>query len=245
MLSSFPVIYGIDPHSSSTTQDHNLGSQGVDQFGDLYRYVKASEALTAGMLVCGKDIGTTQVNLSVAVAASAGAKEISITLGAAAVTANEYSEGYIVFNDVSPEGITVRIGSHPASAGSAAIVFKLLEPLPESVTTSSQVTLVHNQWFVQTTATQTNIPAGFCGVDVASGSFGWVKSRGVVAALSDENGTVGRALTIGSSTAGAVEERDDMLEATDGNRFLLEPTVGYQMVAMVDGEHNAVYATID
>jgi len=247
MLTGVPVIYGLDPQKTDTVAQHNLGSKGIDANGDTYRYAKASEALVAGNLVCSQDVGTTQVNLAVAAAASVGDKEISITLGAAAVTANEYSEGYIVFNDVAPEGRVVRISSHPASSGSEAITFKLAEPLPEAVTTSSEVTLVHNPWNdVQTTTTQTSVvPAGFAMCDVAEDSYCWVKTRGIVAALADEDGTVGQQVTIGTSTAGAVEARDDMTQSTDGNRFMLEPTVGYQIVAMADGEFRPIYATID
>lgn len=241
MLSGIPVVYGIDPQKTDSVAQHDFGAVGKDKYGDTYRYAKVSEDISAGYLTVSPDPGTTQVNLSVASAASVGDKEISITLGAAAVTANEYAGGYLVFNDVAPEGRTYRISSHPASEGSEAVTFKLERALDEAATTSSQVTLVQNQWNgVQTSTTQTLVPTGVTQVDISSGEYGWVKTRGVSAVLADENGTLGNAVTIGSSTAGAVEEIDDGDDATPG-----EPVVGLQIIAMANTEFRPIYLTID
>ena len=46
--------------------------------------------------------------------------KVTMTLGATAVTANQYAGGFVVVNDNNGEGQTLRIASHPAADASAA-----------------------------------------------------------------------------------------------------------------------------
>jgi hypothetical protein len=246
-LSGPSQIFTIDPKETETNKSVALGTLAQSPDGRLFRYAKAgSSAITAGKLQLGPARKTNHDNIAVAAAAAIGATQVTVTLGATAATANEYAEGYLVLSDATGEGTTYVIKSHPAADASASLVLTLDEPLKEALTTSSEACLVHNRFnaCVEGTVQAGGIVVGVPLVDVAAGSYFWAQVWGVAAVLSDENGTVNRSVTVGSSTAGAVEEKDDMLEATDASRFDLEPIVGFQIVAMVDTEYRPVFLTI-
>lgn len=241
-------IFNIDPKATEASASTALGTKGVSPDGRIFRYAKAgASGITAGKLQLGPARKTNHDNIAVAANAAIGAEAVTVTLGATAATLNEYAGGYLVTSDATGEGTTYVIKSHPAADASASLVLTLEEGLTEALTTSSEVCLVHNRFnaVVEGTVQAGGIVAGVPLVDIAAGYYGWVQTFGVAPVLSDENGTVNRAVTVGSSTAGAVEERDDMVEATDASRFCLEPVVGYQIVAMVDTEYRPIFLTLE
>ena len=241
-------IFNIDPKAIEASPSTSLGTKGVTPDGRIFRYAKAgASGITAGKLQLGPARKTNHDNVAVAAAAAINETKVTVTLGATAATANEYAGGYLVLSDATGEGTTYVIKSHPAADASASLELTLEEPLIEALTTSSEACLVHNRFnaVVEGTVQAGGIVAGVPLVDVTATYYCWLQTFGVAAVLADESGTVNRAVTVGSSVSGAVEERDDMLDATDGSRFLLEPTVGYQIVAMVDGEYRPIFLTLE
>lgn len=235
------VLTERDIYSTGTTQEHQYGAVGMDTHGDVYRYVKAgASAVSAGKLQIAPAPKTNHHNIAVASAAAADALQVTVTLGATAAVANEYAGGMMVINDADGEGVAYRIAGHPAADSAGSLTLTLERGLTEALTTSSEVTLVHNHYNGVVEGTdEERKPVGIAVVDIASGSFGWVKSRGIAPALADETLNLGALLTVGSSTAGAVEEMDDL------TTNITDYFVGFAIVAGVDTEYRPIELAID
>jgi len=195
---------------ASTTQEMDLGARAVGGDGSEYRYVKVGgTALVAGKLYDGPATIDNHQNLAVNTAASAGATTISVTLGGTAATANQYAGGYIVINDEDGEGYTYSIKSHPAQStttGSLTVTLADGETVQEALTTSSEASLVANQYsaIIIHAATETGVAVGVAIDDIAASSYGWIKTRGPVALLQDSSaGNAGQAVAASTTTDGA------------------------------------------
>src|SRR3990167_2167 len=118
-----PVIFNLDPYGQTNVQFHQLGAKGVMENGDIWRYtriISTGTDLIAGNLLVALSEEANHQNVVLSAAAAIGAKLVIPTVGATAVDANEYDEGFLFFNDVSPEGESYKITSHEANAGSLA-----------------------------------------------------------------------------------------------------------------------------
>jgi hypothetical protein len=234
---------GVDVYHQTSDQKHQLGALGIAENGDCYRYtriISTGTDLIAGNLIVALSREDNHQNKVLSAAASAGDTLVTPTLGATAVDANEYDEGWLFFNDVSPEGEAYKITTHEANAGSLATDVNLANPLLTAATTSSEVSLVRNPWnnpaISQLIAER---PAGVAMTDwdVSVANFGWLKTKGMAACLADASGiTVGYKATISDETNGAVGVYSDV----DA-----EFEVGQMMDAGTNGEFNPIYLTID
>src|SRR5258707_1312648 len=119
---------------AQTSTDASLGTLAGAKFetSDGREFVlvqNAGTALVSGNLIQGPvTIGSTHQNMATSTAAI-GATTVTVTLGATAVTANQYQGGFLVFNAGTGIGQTLRIQSHPAAALSATVVLTLEDPL--------------------------------------------------------------------------------------------------------------------
>ena len=201
-------LTGHDIFNPSADKKHPYGAVGVDKYGDVYRYAKLSADTSAGYLLTGLAREANHQNIALSAAAAVGDKVILPTVGATAVDANEYDEGWWAFTDVSPEGEAYRITSHNASTGSEAVRFNLERKLLTAATTSSEGALVRNPW--NNCAVSQLIAEPACGVtlvdvDVSEKPYAWLKTRGVAPVLVDTAGvTVGLKVTISDQVNGAV-----------------------------------------
>ncbi len=233
---SFP---NVNIFGASTTQEMELGAKAVSGDGSTYRYVKVgATALAAGKLYDGPAVIAHHINMTCAVAA-AGATQITVTLGATEVTANQYAGGYIVINDVDGEGYTYSIKSHPAAAGSATCVLTLDdgESVQVALTANSQASLVANQYnsIIIHASTSTGTSVGVAVDAIAAGSYGWIKTRGVVSCLGDGTpAATGLPVAASATTAGCV---------TLGTGALTP--VGVAVTATISTEYNPIFLTID
>lgn len=236
-LSGAVQIFASDVHSTSTSALHPLGTLGFTSDGRKYRYGGAGGAdLDPGKLVVAATQAANHENMACA-AAAIGATSVTVTLGATAATANQYAGGYLVINDVTGEGIAYLVSGHPAADSAGSLTVSLAEPITVALDANSQASLVLNPYksTVISATDQADMPIGVPNVTIASGSYGWIQSCGVAAVWADETVTAGRAVTIGTGTAGQVETLDGAGE----------PQVGIALQAAVDTEYRAVYLTID
>lgn len=229
-----------DIYSPSAEKLHPYGTLGADQYGDLYRYAKLSADTSAGYLLTSLAREANHQNIALSAAAAVGDKYVLPTVGATAVDANEYDEGWLVFSDVSPEGESYRIVSHNASSGSEAVRFNLDRGLLAAGTTSSEVTLVRNPW--NNCAVSQLIAERACGVtmtdvDVSEKPYVWLKTRGLASVLVDTTGaTVGYKVTISDQVNGSVGLYSDV----DA-----ECVVGQAMQTATATEFNPIWLSID
>lgn len=220
------------------------GAIGMDKFGDLYRYgLVGGSNITAGTIQAAPTQKTNHHNCNAAAAVTANGKtkKVTLTLGATAAVAGEYNFGYLVANDVAPEGVTHRISSHPAADSAASLEVTVAHPFVEDISTSSQFTLVHNNWYKVVVGSAVTIrAAGVPMIDMTAAYWGWFKTRGVASVLIGSAATLGADLIVSAATGGAVTDRTDALGAS------AEPVVAVaDIVVGVATEFNPVRLVID
>lgn len=239
-MAGFTTITANDIYSNDAVAQHAVGQLAMDKYGDLYRYAKLAADVSAGYLLVSLGREANHQNVALSAAAAAGASLVIPTVGATAVDANEYDDGYLVFNDVAPEGEWYRVSHHDSSAGSAAVNIYLARPLLSAATTSSEVSLVRNPWMKPAVSQLiAERPAGVTVLDVdySEAPYTWLKTKGVASVLVDASGiTVGYKATISNETNGAVGVYSDV----DA-----EFEVGQMMATGTATEFNPIYLTID
>lgn len=239
-MAGFTTITANDIYSNDAVAQHAVGQLAMDKYGDLYRYAKLAADVSAGYLLVSLGREANHQNVALSAAAAAGASLVIPTVGATAVDANEYDDGYLVFNDVAPEGEWYRVSHHDSSAGSAAVNIYLARPLLSAATTSSEVSLVRNPWMkpaVSQLIAERAAGVTVLDVDYSEAPYTWLKTKGVASVLVDTSGvTVGYKATISDQVNGAVGVLSD-LDA--------EFEVGQMMATGTAGEFNPIYLTID
>jgi hypothetical protein len=226
---------------SSADQLHSLGQRAESADGRKFRYVKAgASALVVGNMIQAPAELTNHDQLTPS-AASIGATEISVTLGATAVTANQYADGWICIDTTPALGYFLKIKSHPAAALSAAVVLTLRpeDALPVAITTSTRITLVPNPYkaVIQTpVSTLTGATVGAAIYPITAAEFGWIQTGGPAAVLIAGTPGVGLAVVVPGTAAGCV--------VVDGAAAATQ-VVGSMMVTGVDGKVLPVYLTLD
>lgn len=153
---------------------------------------------------------TNHVSLDVAAAAAADATTVSVTLGATAVTADQYKDGYIVFEDSAGTGFgyLYAIGEHGAVSSSGTFAVPLRPPykLKVAVTTSTQATLVAPPWddVIIHPSPPTEPVVGVAVAAVAANQYGWYQVKGICAWLEQGTTVAGDAVIASESADGAV-----------------------------------------
>lgn len=210
MLTGVPIIYGIDPYSSTSDPLHQLGSLGFTADGRRFRYVKnnASNAMVAGELQQAEAEDTGEESL--AVAATAIGSTTVTTTDTVTVTANEYADGYLVATAEggTGNGLYYKIKSHPA-ATSAVVTFTLYEPIVVAFNTSTQIDVMKNPWdsVIQNPTTASGAIAGVAMTAVPASYYAWVQTGGPGVVKADAGGaiTVGTQISASNQTAGCCE----------------------------------------
>ena len=202
--------YG-DETVTSTTESRGvtLGTKGLMPDGRVFRYSKAGEAITAG-LMCQNSIAIANHDMDlVTAAAAAGATSIVSTLGGTAVTADQYKGGTLYVNDGAGEGQTFRIATHAAvsSSGDFTVPFEGKQTVKTALTASSLTGLKANPYngtLIYNT-TPDGIPTGFTPTDVASGAYFWQQTYGDAAVFAQGTMVLGQCVVPSTNTTGAVD----------------------------------------
>lgn len=238
MLSGLPVMYGINPYESEVASSTQLGAIGYSADGRKFRYCRnnATNAMVAGNLQQAAVQDTGDQDLAVAANAAIGAT--SVSLAAATVTANQYTNGYLVITTTPGQGLAYQIKSHPA-ATAATVVVTLYLPLKVALTTASKADFVVNP-FDGVTISSASITAPVVGVAVTAvpvSYYSWIQSGGVGVVTADASGavTVGVPLNASNQTAGCVEDAD----------AIGQQVIGTAMAGIAQAEPGAAYLTID
>lgn len=209
-LTGLPVIYGIKPHETSSDQKHPLGSKGVTNDGRTYRYAQAGGVeLDPGLLCMAIDITTLHEDRDVNTFV-AGDRNITVSIGATAITAGEYEEGFVNITDAAGQGILYAIAHCPAADASTDVVITLEEPIVIGAAAATTVTLIRNKYrdILVTDGVEEDLPVGVPNVTVAVDFYAWVQTGGYCSILVGANDTTeGADITIDTTTAGGVETR--------------------------------------
>ena len=214
-----------------------VGTQMVAQDGRVYRYVRNGGAtLTAGRLLQSSATTANHILQTPAAAAAAGATSVSITLGATAVTADDYMDGYLTTNLGTGFGYTYGVKTHAADAGGGTFVapltdgYSVITAIP---TTANSVSLVRNPYRAVIEVPVTTITGTLVGVALralTTGQWGFIQTRGYATVYGSGSLVLGD--TVGNiSVAGAVEPLTGVAgEAAAGLVQLVATSTNYSVI---------------
>lgn len=215
-LTGIGATFDLDPLSTSTVKNHQIGTIAFDALGNKYRYAKAGAvALVAGNLLQAPARSTDFTDMAVQAAAAIGATQILVTLGATSTTANLFDEGTVAVTSSTGIGQTFKVQSHSVSSNATTATFNLYEPLNVALTTSSKVTIRQNLFsgVIVSPTTRTGKTVGVALAAIPIAGFGWIGTVGHFGVLSDSTvAAVGEGLSPSTSTAGCVTKAVTLLE---------------------------------
>jgi len=223
-----------------TVQLHALGQEGTDEIGRQFRYGKAGGTITAGQLLCTPANVANHVGARATNSAAVGDEYIDVTVGATAVTQDQYQGGVIVINAGTGIGQQFKIKGNTACASSGTTRVYIEGAVKVALSSSDSKADLYPNKYNGLTASSTLLlrrvavaPQGF-----ASGEYGWFATRGVFGVLI-EGAAVGLADPVipSATTAGAVEGI--------GTAAVTDQVVGYAIKAGVTAQVSGVDLNIE
>lgn len=200
------ILPAQDIYEEKSTQLHRLGSKLV--LGErIFQYCgNAAVALTAGKMVQSSAPIPNHTNVTVSAAVAIDGKVVTPTMGATAVTANQYADGYMHVNDVTGEGQCYRVKSHPAALSGATCAFTLYDALEAALDATSQVTLVANPYkevIIAPNAALTAPARGVPLIGVTASYYFWLQTAGPAPVLVQGTVVIGQPVGLGGTADGA------------------------------------------
>lgn len=191
-----------------TVQLHPLGQEGTDEIGRTFRYAKAGGTVPAGQIVCAAANVANHVGARATNSAAIGDESIQVTVGATAVTEDQYKGGLIVINAGTGLGQQFRIKGNTACGSSGTTTVYIEGSVKVALSSSDSKAHLYPNKFngVTTSATLALRRVGVSVRALASGEFGWLQTTGIAGVLVE-----GAAVAIAdpvipsATTAGAVE----------------------------------------
>ncbi len=229
----------------STTQKETLGAKRPEPDGTTYRYAQVGAvALAAGVSLMSMAAAANHINQAPHAAFAIGVTEITMDVGATAVTLDQYADGFLQCNaGAGVIGEQYRIVGNTACDASGFTTITLSEPLRAAlVIATSKLSLIPNPWKGLVITTGAGVL--FAGVStqiVAAAKYVWVQSGGVANALA------GAANAVGQQVFPAADGKLDAgPNTTTGSPLAAGPPVGIAFAtAGVNGECKPVLLTVD
>ena len=221
----------------SSTQKECLGMLRIEPDGRKFRYAYASEALAVGKMSFMATAESNHVDCAVA-AAAIGDTEIAVTVGATAVTADMYKDGFLHVNDGTGQGHQYLIDTCTACDASGVTYVTLKECIRVALVASStsEVTLVRNPWgYVSQSTTEESGSAGIPLFGITSAYYFWIQTGGSAICLGSDSSGVGTMLSH-DATEGALAAAADYVKGYVGFSWFTD---------QVSTEYKPVYLTID
>lgn len=190
-----------------TTQRFLFGTKMVMQDGRMFRYASFGQGGTPGLVWQGPANIANHILQTPASAGAVNDRTLRVQLGATAVAADEYKDGYLTINLGTGFGFNYVIDTHPAvlSGGIMTVPLGAGYGLQAAVpTTANSVSLVHNPYRAVFQGTHTQIPAGVGLQTVSTGNFGWLQTRGPATVLTSGALVVGNPVVATGALTGAV-----------------------------------------
>jgi len=177
------------PQSISDATTNQLAPLGTRlEVGErVYYYAHAgtSANVGAGRVVCSTaPVASHQADILVPAVTSAGAKVITVTLGAS-VANNEYAEGYMIVSSGTGSGMSYRVKSH-GSFGTAATDWSIVlyDPIKEPMTATTELNFIPNMYTsVKIASELLDLAVGVTSTPATTGEFLWLQTWGPCAVL--------------------------------------------------------------
>lgn len=241
-LAARAQLFDQDVRSISSAQGGaDLGQIAETSDGRVFAYGQAGASnLSPGKLNQGVAATANHVNRSLGTYV-AGTNQISVTVGATAVTANQYAQGFAVVNAGTGAGQALLISGNTACSSSGTTVVNLADAIiTATATADSKVSLVPNGFanvvIADHTASTAVLPAGVANVAITAAYFGWLQVGGPASVLANGTPASGGSVIPSATTDGAV---DVDLAAS------VQPKVGYCYQTAVSTEYRLVVLTIN
>ncbi len=194
--------------SNATDVPSTIGALASTPDGRLFRFgynASASLSLSPGKLVQGPAVVAAHQAVTVS-AQSVGDRQITVTLGATAATANQYAGGFIGIISGTGSVATYSISGHPAANASATLLLTLNDPIAVATSSSATANLWANPYSaaIVCPTTVTGTIAGVPLVTVSTTQYAWFQTSGSAVVLNQGGTTAGLGLAPSGSVAGAL-----------------------------------------
>lgn len=226
-------------YAQSSTQKEPLGMLRIEPDGRKFRYAKAgAAALSAGYMGITVGVQAYHISRPVAAAVAIGDTEVQVTVGATAVTTDQYKDGYLQVLDGTGQGHTYGIDTNTSCASSGTTIVTLKHPVIVALVTAStsEVSLIPNPWNgVTESAVEESGAAGIPLRAIDIGYYYWCQTGGLACVLGSDTAAMGVMMSLDGG-AGAVAAATDYVKNFVGVTML---------TAQVSGEFAPIFLTID
>lgn len=230
---------------SSTTQGTDLGQLATTGDGRFFRYALAGGVnLVAGQLLQSPAGDATNLNpiggLSIGQANATGSVGPFTISDSLTVAQNLVAGGQMVIVAGVATGFSYQIKSNSAVSSATGLTIVLADPLQQNLTTSTRVALVKNPYngVIVAPATRTGSPVGVAVSNLASGTYGWIQTRGVAAVQTNTTG-VPAGVAVGTNDANVAGG------VTPSTGFALFAQVGYSIAPSASGHSSPTDLHLD
>lgn len=209
---SFPFILSIpDAEIYNTYSDRRfmLGQEARTLDGRVFRFAKAGASdLVAGDVLQAPAPVTNHVLQTATAAGKVGDTTVTLTIGATAITADQYRDGVLAVELGTGFGYAYALDTHVsylASATTVAIPFKRGITLQVAVpTTANTLSLIASPYsgVIQSPTTLTAQPVGVAVSVIKAAKFGWIQVRGLAAVTTIGTVVIGSNVMVPTTTAG-------------------------------------------
>ena len=219
----FPKAKGQGITEESSTQKASMGAKLEFSDGRVFRYAKASAAISSSLVVSVADTALDAADINdTFVAQAAGSTDFKLS-ARSGDTLDEYAGAY--FGNIT-NGEQYRIKSNTASAtvnGVAnTVIFTLYDPLKTAIATSDDYLITPSPYASVITATAVDgsydRPVGVSPIGITSGYYFWLQTEGIALIKVDsaEATTIGTPVTLSDGDAGRVAPQTAVAEPVSG-----------------------------
>ena len=200
----------------SATKKEHLGALRITPDGRKFRYARCgpTTALVAGYMGVAADSVAHHIECSCATA-NIGDRNVLVTLGATAVTVNQYQDGYLIVNKGTGIGHQYHIESHSIGAASGTVEIILSDPIRVALVASgtSEVSLTYSPFAnVAVSGDEENLPVGLSIRVVPVSNYYWAQTGGAAGWICTENPAIGGYIILDDATGGKGQKRVTALD---------------------------------
>lgn len=226
-----------DPHYAGAAQLLPIGSKLTLADGRIFRYaLNGATGLAVGVVAQAAVPLTNHRNMDVTAGTVAGDTEITVTLGATAVTENQYANGYVHIDAGTGNGHTYQIKSHPAADSAATLKLTLWDPLVLAIA-SGKATITPNRYRAVVVTPVTTATAARVGVTpraITAAHYGWLQTWGPASVLTVGTLVIGdHCVSPTGTSAGAVGPQNSTLavkETVVGDVLSVNATTTHSLI---------------
>lgn len=233
-------------YRSTSTQNYPAGTMLITQDGRKYRYGKVgATAAAAGKLYQSAVPDANFDELVVPTARAIGDREITVTTGATAVTADQLKGGYLNVEDDTGEGTAYLIEGNDAAATTATLTIRLVQGLKRAIDTNTTVGITVHPFAsgaIVHPSPPTALLLGVPNHTIPIGYWGWFQRGGPCSILIDGTVVIAKSVMASDGTDGSVEAWN-VTEGTPNTE--IQPAIGHVIEVAATTEYGMVMLTIE